>query len=57
MERENGQPISVRLPADLKAALRQVATWNERSLNKEIVVAIRAHVRHETTKYTQREEP
>lgn len=56
MGERDDRPISVRLPPDLKVTLRQVAELNERSLNKEILVAIRAHVRREMATYTQRED-
>lgn len=35
--------MTLRLPADVHAALTKIAERNERSLTKEIVVALRAH--------------
>lgn len=46
--------ITWRIPADVLEALRRIAKRNERSLNGELVQALREHVRREEARQTNR---
>jgi hypothetical protein len=53
-----GVHVNVRLPADLHPALVRLAARHERSLRREIIVALRAYVRAASlTEGTAGEEP
>jgi predicted transcriptional regulator len=50
MKKENETRITIRFPSALVEELKQIAVQNSRSLNGEVVQAVREHVKRQKAK-------
>ena len=50
MKKENETRITIRFPSILVGELKQIAVQNGRSINSEVVQAVREHIKRQKTK-------
>jgi predicted transcriptional regulator len=50
MKKENETRITIRFPSVLMEELKQIAVCNDRSLNSEVVQAVREHIKRHKAK-------